>query len=788
MINFIIAHQLNIMLGLAYVCFVCGLFGFFAKSLPKGKKIAVINLEFSSCILLISDRLSDLVSGDTSAFGFYAMRISTFLVFFMTISCVNAFNLYTIDLCKTELMLKQTPIRLRIVKFLCLLGWLLAIVTQFTNLYYSFNSNNEYQRETFFLISYIAPFVSMLLQLSVVIQYFKKISKNIAIPMILFIITPLAAAVIQAKFYGLLIVNIAIALLSIVVYLFSLIEENQKFVQANKLELEKSKEVNTLAMKSFKEIATAFASAIDNNNKYTKNHSKRVAEYSSQIAEKLGMNENERYEVYCSAVLHDIGKIYSTSSETFDENFEIKDASKILKDVEAFPFLKIAAIYHEEHFDGSGPFNLAGKNIPLIARIVAVANKYDELTSFKPSREPLAQGEVRETILEMSEKAFDPEIVKVMIKLIDEDTEYVMREFDEDVLDETIASDLTKVDRIHFNEYKDLVSDGIQIQTEALKINFKYEKDAAFRSSHAMPAIILFDSFDRCVHKKERLIKNLHYIEFGEIWFDGHTICTQARNIKTNITQKDVAPPEEDKPIDYKIEMVRIKDHVRIKIDNDYQLVDVIVALPDSGRFVFASFSGEHCTLKNINIVQTEFKPPKNYIERRAPEVNYFNYKNGDIKNVQIDGYREAYSESVLIENGLTLSFSTQSMPIANLVHHCPSAVLFTSEDGNINGKDAKEYACICFDGSDKTIPEDVVNRLSVHKTKEFTGWDNWKELNKKGYDCEITFERKKNKIITRTENGGIRIECITIVPPETNAVYVALSGDLCSLMNIRIL
>ncbi len=78
-------------------------------------------------------------------------------------------------------------------------------------------------------------------------------------------------------------------------------------------------------------------------------------------------------------------------------------------------------------------------------------------------------------------------------------------------------------------------------------------------------------------------------------------------------------------------------------------------------------------------------------------------------------------------------------------------------------------------------------NKLRVKKEDDFEGWDKWKERNKKGINSEVIFRRNKNIIVFDTDNAGISIECQTKVPKGTNNVYVALTGNLCALMDIRI-
>ncbi len=777
MYELIQAHQLNIMLGLSSICFVVGFFTLITKSLPLKRKLAITNLEFCSAILLFSDRLAYIYHGDSSTAGFWMVRISNFLVFFMTTSVVHSFNQYLTDLCRNELGLEKTPLRLRIVDIICVIGWLLVIISQFTGLYYTFDENNAYQRGPGFYVCYLIPFVCLIIMMSVIIQYIKKLSAYIGLPLLLFTVVPMIASLIQAKFYGVSLTNMSIVGMGIVLYVFAIMEMNTKIEKAQEERLQKAQSINDSVIKSFGQTCKAIADSIDSKNPYSRGHSERVAIYSRKIARKLGMDEKESYEVYYSALLHETYK-----------------AGISLEKVEDLPFLKLAALYHRDRFDGKGNEDgLKGEEIPLIGRITAVANAYDEMTSHNEDREPFAQGKVREILLNKSGDEYDPKIVGIMVDYIDEDTEYTMRASDEGKVEDEEQFDLNHVNRMHFGTYKETVSDGVQLSSKMLKIHFEYQPDEGFTAKNSQPAFILFDSFDRCVHRNERTIKNLNYLEFGELWFDGHSICTAARDIKTEVTEKK-KPDGLDgyASVIYEIEAVKIKDHARITIHSVFQTVDAIIALPDSGRFVYLGLAGEHCTVKEITVNEAEAETPEEYIPRIAPEITFVNRKEGDIPNISIDGYREKHTKGVLVEDGMRLFFHTQSMPAANLVVHCAHIVLFSSDDGTAEGKNYVEFACIRMDGEDATNEKATLdgtspNKLTVHRSDDFAGWDAWKDQNKKGLDYEIDIRRRRNKIVMRTENAGINIESTTIVPKNTEHVYLALTGNMCSLMDIRI-
>ena len=188
------------------------------------------------------------------------------------------------------------------------------------------------------------------------------------------------------------------------------------------------------------EVMLALASAIDAKDKYTNGHSVRVAEYSKLIAERLNMSEREQNHIYRIGLLHDVGKIgipdeiiNKTKRLTDDEYAKIKThptiGAEILGNMSELPDIVVGAKYHHERYDGMGyPEGLSGENIPLVARIIAVADAYDAMTSNRSYREGLPQQVVRNEMIKGKGTQFDPVFAGIMLNIIDDDTNYDLRE------------------------------------------------------------------------------------------------------------------------------------------------------------------------------------------------------------------------------------------------------------------------------------------------------------------------------------------------------------------------
>ncbi len=188
------------------------------------------------------------------------------------------------------------------------------------------------------------------------------------------------------------------------------------------------------------EVMLTLASTIDAKDKYTNGHSVRVAEYSRLIAKMLNMSRQEQDDIYRMGLLHDIGKIgvpdeiiNKTSRLTDEEYAVIKThpiiGAEILENMSELPDIAIGAKYHHERYDGNGyPEGLSGENIPLVARIIGVADAYDAMTSNRSYREVMPQNVVRNEIVKGKGTQFDPVFAEIMLKVIDEDKEYNLRE------------------------------------------------------------------------------------------------------------------------------------------------------------------------------------------------------------------------------------------------------------------------------------------------------------------------------------------------------------------------
>ncbi|MBQ8093931.1 MAG: HD domain-containing protein [Clostridia bacterium] len=787
-------QQADVMMILSAVCGMMSMLVFLTNVMTKRRKHALFLMEFSAMLLLISDRRAYIYRGDTSTLGWWMVRISNFLVFFLVLFVLYGFNLYLIDLFTHEGGLKTVPRRLKSVKIMILLGMALVILAQPTGMYYTFDEMNRYQRAPGFIICYLTPLTVMFLQGSVIVQYRKRLSRGMSTALLLFSGFSIIASIFQVFMYGISLNNITIVSMSALLYIFSLLDMDREVEHARNLEIEFYKEEKKKIHAMFEQTAEALVTAIDAKDKYTHGHSTRVAIYASQIAREAGKSDEECEKVYFAALLHDVGKIgipdyiINKESRLTDEEYEqIKlhpvYGNQILSNIQQSPYVSLGAHYHHEHYDGSGyPEGLKGDDIPEIARIIAVADAYDTMSSKRSYRDPLPQDKVREQLVEGSGTQFDPVYTKIMMHLIDLDTEYQMQEHSSEKTEGFPA-------RIHCESICHDCSTGIRINEKRSRIFFYSRPDEGFRNTDCLPTLVLFDALDGRVHEDERKKKDMCYFEYGQIRTDGRTICEGARKMESRKLPPDtdvwIAP--DMRYISCVIDAVRIRDHMRVRLSDRSRILECIIALPDCSRYSYISLTGEHCQISNIRVEQDSYVSDEHEIPRIAEEVSFIRgCPEGDIPNLQIDGWRSSATKGIPIREKMALSFHAQSLPTARLVWHCPYLCLFTSEDGAVNGPGFREYQLIRLDGETWGSDSGAENDVQIDRTISFPGWNTWKEMNRQGIDCQVKIRKEGSQILVETENLGIMIKSRTKVS-EDGRLYLALTGDQCALTNIMV-
>lgn len=578
------------------------------------------------------------------------------------------------------------------------------------------------------------------------------------------------------------------------IFLFSLITICIAIYHGRLKEATESRRIYRL----FGQTSEALATAIDAKDKYTHGHSTRVADYSVKIAQAVGKSDEECKQIYYAALLHDIGKIgvpdyiINKDGKLTDDEFEqIKlhpvHGNNILSRISEAPYLSIGAHYHHERYDGRGyPTGRKGEDIPEIARIIAVADSYDAMTSKRSYRNPMPQTKVREEIYQGIGTQFDPGFARQMIDFIDQDTSYLMQEGDQ-----TSNQEITT--KLNCEDLYEEHTKGINLNDQIVRLRLYSKPEDGYSEKDSLPSLVFFDSLDSQIHMNEFSQKDLRYFEYARIRLDGEIYTDGTRSVEKKQSNQSNLAKESDASLKelglrYDIQTVRQKDHVLVHIESLNQTLDITLALPDSIRFAYISVTGSHCTISNINVQRDEEPVPSGYIARIAPEISYIaGAPTGDLPNIEIDGWRENTSEGILISGKTVLSFHSRSLPMAFLIWHCPYIVIYTSDDGQVNGENYREFGVIRLDGETWMSDEHAENIIDTKQTKDFKGWNDWKEKNRDGVDIIVTLTRVDNTVILETLNLGISLHTKTIIHDEVDDLYASITGDECAITNIHI-
>ena len=276
---------------------------------------------------------------------------------------------------------------------------------------------------------------------------------------------------------------------------------------------------------SYLKTVSALGEAVDAKDRYTSGHSKRVAEYSKMLAARMGKSEIEQEIIYRAGLLHDVGKIkipvaiINKPGKLTDEEFDLIKIHPItgyhiLKDISEYGDMALAAKYHHERYDGKGyPNGLKGESIPEVARILCVADSYDAMTSNRSYRKVLPQDVVRSEIEKGRGTQFDPNVVEKMLQMIDEDTEYTLRQVDksscniliigDDEDSQQLMIDMMHDDSMYRFSYVDTKEEALKTlkeqQFELVILNIQKDRDKSWsilesiRESFQIPIVLMSD-------------------------------------------------------------------------------------------------------------------------------------------------------------------------------------------------------------------------------------------------------------------------------------------------------
>ena len=229
-------HQSSILLALSSICFIILLFLKMTTYLSKEKKRTLIFFTLSTFLMLISCRYSAYYQDLAGNAPYYLTRIWKYFLFFNVLNVSYFFNDFLLCLYKENNNVNNTPKIFNVIRVIILIGQILLIISQFTNLYYSYDSMNVYHREKFYFINYLIPLIATLIQYYILAKEFKNTSLRIKIPIILYFTLPVLGAVIQIFIQGFPISNVMIGGVTILLYLFVIYDANIQLKEKEKTE------------------------------------------------------------------------------------------------------------------------------------------------------------------------------------------------------------------------------------------------------------------------------------------------------------------------------------------------------------------------------------------------------------------------------------------------------------------------------------------------------------------------------------------------------------------------
>ena len=310
----------------------------------------------------------------------------------------------------------------------------LLVAGSFSGFVYTFDGENVYHRGPGYLFSNLFPLLMLILNMVLLVRYRRKIQRRVKIAFWNYMIAPIAAILIQSLFYG--VQYIILASVAASVYMYFVIIREQR---------ERAERQSQMISRLQNGLILVLADMVESRDKCTGDHVRKTAEYTRITLEQLRrdgaypdrLTDDFIADVVRSAPLHDVGKIQvpdailnKPGKLTPEEFEEIKKHTTAGRDIissaidmvseESSGYLIEArnlAWCHHEKWDGTGyPRGLAGEDIPLSARIMAVADVFDALVSRRSYKEPFPFDRSMEIIREGSGTHFDPKVAQAFLR------------------------------------------------------------------------------------------------------------------------------------------------------------------------------------------------------------------------------------------------------------------------------------------------------------------------------------------------------------------------------------
>ena len=425
-----------------YSCVICLFMIFSMGRNIKQRKASIYFILVCTTVLIfnISDISNWMFEGTSPAWHVPALHILTF-IYYLCVPFAFLFILrYVEEYLKPYRISKIFFTISHIISILYAIGLILSPIMGF---YYQITSDNYYTRGRFNFVSTIFYGLFYLSSVITILYNYKYFSRKALFSFLSFSLLPILMNIIQLNFYGLSLVNSGMTISILLIFMNSHKDLEERYEKTEKEVFEQEKKLITFQEHTIHSLADL----VENRDTQTGYHAKRTSIYVNLLANQL---KNDGYyteiltdeyisKMIKSAPMHDVGKIVISDTilkkpgPLTSQEFEIikthtTEGARILTDIIGFSgdreYMKVSvdmAQYHHEWWDGTGyPFGLKENDIPLCARIMAVADVFDALVFERIYKEPLPIPEAFAIIKKESGTHFDPIIVEEFFKTKEE--------------------------------------------------------------------------------------------------------------------------------------------------------------------------------------------------------------------------------------------------------------------------------------------------------------------------------------------------------------------------------
>lgn len=304
---------------------------FMSKNFDKEKRKLLLALLLNCSFLLLSDAFAWEFRGVSGTAGYFIVRISNFFVFFLSDSLLFFYHTY-LCLCLFRGKKQIPKRRIGTVYGIAVIGMALVVASQFLHFYYDIDANNYYHRNFLHPLSMLLPFLGMGIDLTVMFQYRKDISRQVFVSLISYMALPFVAVIFQTFYYGISLVNIAISISMILLFVVAMNEQNQNLARKEKeaADLRISILISQIAPHFIYNTLTSIQQMCESNPKQAKETVGEFAEYLRGNLDSLGLDgpipfERELKHVKCYLAIEKkrFGDRVNVSYDIEDEEFLI---------------------------------------------------------------------------------------------------------------------------------------------------------------------------------------------------------------------------------------------------------------------------------------------------------------------------------------------------------------------------------------------------------------------------------------------------------------------------------